>query len=430
MNAPRAPALDLRGLTVRYGSRAALTEVTVEVPVGQFVALVGPNGSGKSTLLRAVLGFLGPASGTVRVFGRDVAELTIRERARRVAWVPQEETPRDNVPLLEYVLYGRYSHLGPLEGESSSDRESARVALAGVGLADRADDGILEVSGGERQRAVLARALVQEAPLLLLDEPTAHLDIGHQLDLLGRVQRLTRDRGVTAVAALHDINLAARFADRIVVLSHGRVFEDGRPTEVLSEELLLRVWGVVADLRHDPRSGLPYLVPFRPSPGPGVRRVRGGGPVHVVGGGGAASPYLSALFEAGFRLTAGALNLLDTDSETAERLGIPVAAEVPFAPIGPEAREQNRAMIRAAVAVVVAPTVIGPSNLSNLEDLGEVVGRVPVLIVRQRAGTKWDFSGGRATSLRGELVRAGAEEVGSEREIVERLSTRVPAPVH
>ena len=417
--------LRLRSLTVRYGERVALQDVDVSVPRGQFLALVGPNGSGKTTLLRAALGFLTPTAGVVQLFGSDVRSLSIVERARRVAWVPQEESARDDVPLIDYVLYGRYAHLTWLQGESSVDRGSAARALQAVGLEDRAQDGILSVSGGERQRAILARALVQEAPLLLLDEPTSHLDIGHQLDLLGRVRELSRARGVTVVAALHDLNLAGRFADRIVVLSRGRRVADGPPGEVLSEELLARVWGVVADLRRDPRTGAPYLVPHHLVPPAEAARAAllGRGPVHVVGGGGSASAYLRALVEAGYRVTAGALHLLDSDLETAESLGVPTAVEVPFAPIGPEVRERLRTLLDTAAAIVVAPFPVGPSNLPNLEEVRRSLGRVPVLLVERPTGMPWDFTGGRAEAILDELRHGGAREVRDVRGVRDALES-------
>jgi iron complex transport system ATP-binding protein len=413
MTASSDLALRVRGVTVRFGERTALQEVDLDIPRGQFVALAGPNGSGKTTLLRSALGFLAPEAGTLELFGSDVAQLSYAERARRVAWVPQGENPRDDVPLLDYVLFGRYAHLGWLEGESSTDREKAVEALRAVGLGDRGSDGILSVSGGERQRAILARALVQEAPLILLDEPTSHLDIAHQLDVLGRVQDLSRARGVTVVAALHDLNLAARFADRIVVLSRGRRVADGTPSEVISEELLARVWGVVADLRRDPRTGAPYLLPHHlvPPANRPVEPLLGKGPVHVIGGGGAGAPYLRALAEAGFRVTAGVLHLLDSDLETAESLGVLTAVEVPFAPIGEETRERLRALIDAATAVVIAPFPVGPSNLPNLEEARRALGRVPVLVVERPPGEEWDFTGGRARALVEELRQGGARDV-------------------
>jgi len=417
-------ALRLSAVTVRYGERTALQSVDLEVPRGQFLALAGPNGSGKTTLLRAALGFLTPDEGRLELFGDEVVSLSAAERARRVAWVPQEESPRDDVPLLDYVLYGRYAHLGRLQGESAADREGAVRALAAVGLEDRARDGILSVSGGERQRAILARALVQDAPLVLMDEPTSHLDIAHQIDILTRVRDLARERGVTVVAALHDLNLAARYSDRIVVLSRGRRVADGTPAEVLSEELLARVWGVVADLRRDPRTGAPYLLPHHlVAPVPtGVGSFLGKGPVHVVAGGGSGEPYLRALAEAGYRVTAGALHLLDSDLEAAESLGALTAVEVPFAPIGEEVRGRLRTLLDGATAIVVAPFPVGPSNLPNLEEVGRRVGRVPVLLVRRPAGVEWDFTGGQAHALEEELRRRGARDVTGAAEMLTVLS--------
>jgi len=427
-----ASPLSVSHLTVRYGDRVALQDVDLTVRPGEFVALAGPNGSGKTTLLRAVLGFLPPDAGTVELFGRPVGSLSVRERALRVAWVPQGESPRDDVRLREYVLYGRFPYHGPLDAESEEDRRVADRVLDEVGLADRAADGILTLSGGERQRAILGRALAQTTPLLLLDEPTSHLDIGHQLDLLGRVRSRVDGGGVTVVAALHDLNLAARFADRIVVLAHGRRVADGAPSTVLSEELLARVWGVVADLRRDPRTGAPYLLPHHlvsvtPS---GPPALLGKGPVHVVGGGGSATAYLRALVDAGYRVTAGALHLLDSDLETAEGVGALTAVEVPFAPIGEEVRRRLRALLDGASAIVVAPFPVGPSNLPNLEEVRGSVGRVPIFLVRRPTGQEWDYTGGRARALEGELRTGGAVEVASPAELLRALAALSrPPPV-
>lgn len=412
IDGPPPPALALRAVTVRYGARTALHRVDLSVPSGQFLALTGPNGSGKTTLMRAVLGFVAPVEGSVEVFGRAPAEHTVRERARAVAWVPQEEALRDDVPLRDYVLYGRYPYQGRLEGDTPEDRRLSDRILVEVGLEDRAADGILSLSGGERQRAVLARALAQETPLLLLDEPTAHLDISHQLDLLGRVRSLAVHRGVTVLAALHDLNLAARFADRIVVLSGGRRVADGPPAQVLSESLLARVWGVVADLEHDRRTGLPYLVPHQlVAPFPPVSPPAAFGPVHVVGGGGSATPVLRRLSEEGYVLTAGTLHLLDSDAETAQSLGVASAIEAPFAPIGPEVRARNRNLLSAARAVVVSPFAVGPSNLANLEDLRTLLPATPVILIGQPPIHERDFCAGAAEAIYHDLLVRGAIEV-------------------
>jgi iron complex transport system ATP-binding protein len=417
-----AIALELAGVRASYGTRVALHDVGIRIRAGEFVALAGPNGSGKTTVLRIALGLGPPAEGEVRLFGERVESLPIAERARRAAWVPQSEDPRDDVRLIDYVLYGRYAHHTALEGLGRTDRQIAERVLQEVGLAGRAHDGIRSISGGERQRAILARALAQEAPLLLLDEPTTHLDVAHQLDLLDRVRRRTREAGTTVVAALHDLNLAARYADRIVVLSRGRVVADGPPSSVLSEELLLRVWGVVADLRPDPRTGRPYLIPRRLAGAPDPVTPGGPGPVHVIGGGGTAAPILRDLVDAGFRVTTGVVNLLDTDAEAAESLGVPAALEAPFAPIGAEARSHLHALLTAARAIVITPVPFGPSNLANLEEVRSLAPPRPILLVRGGTPRERDFTGGRATRILEELRAAGAVELDGSEALTDALA--------
>ncbi len=421
-----AAPLRCDGLTVRYGERVALAGVTLVARPGEFVALAGPNGSGKTTLLRAVLGFLAPERGSVELFGRPSQKLSARERAQKVAWVPQLESPRDNVRLYDYVLYGRFPYHSPLDADTAEDHAIARRVLTEVGLGDRADDGVLSLSGGERQRATLARALAQTTPLLLLDEPTAHLDIAHQLDLFGRVRTLSRERSVTVVAAIHDLNLAARFADRIAVLSHGRLVADGPPGTVLSVDLLARVWGISADLRRDPRSGAPYLIPQHLlASSPPAKGERAGGPIHVVGGGGAASPILRALTDEGYLASSGVLPLLDSDAETAEALALPVAIEIPFAPLSEEARARNRALLAAARAIVVAPFAVGPFNLANLEDVRPFVPKTPTFLLSQPPIVDRDFSGGAAARVYRELIEAGAIEVPDGNELLRAIRARV-----
>ncbi len=426
---PALPALKLVGVTVRYAERVALDSVDLEVRSGEFLALCGPNGSGKTTLMRAALGFLRPDLGRVTLFDRPVDSLSIRERARLVAWVPQEEPLREDVPLEEYVRYGRYSFHGPLDSGTLEERQLARSLLGELGLGDRLRDGVLSLSGGERQRATLARALAQDGPLLLLDEPTAHLDIAHQLDLLGRVRQLSRSRGITVVAALHDLNLAARFCDRLVVLSHGRRVADGPPGEVLSADLLARVWGVAADLEKDHRTGMPYLIPHQITvSGPRSSSSPFVGPIHVVGGGGAGAPYLRRLQEDGFRVTAGALHLLDTDAEVAEALGVPCAIESPFAPLGPDARAQHRRLLSEARAIVVTPFAVGPSNLANLEDVRPFVTTAPTYLVRSPPIGERDFTGGAATAAYRALRESGAQEVDGVSEVAGALRSRFLPP--
>ncbi len=415
-----APVLRTVDLEVNYGVRRALAGVSTTVRSGEFVALAGPNGSGKTTLLRAALGLVPSSGGSVELFGDRVATLSVRERARRVAWMPQAEVPRDDVPLLDYVLYGRYARLGRLEGEGASDRVAARAALDEVHLGDRAQDGILSLSGGERQRAVLARALVQSTPLLLLDEPTSHLDIGHQLDLLERVRGLVRGGRTTVVAALHDLNLAARFADRIVVLHRGRVVADGPPSRVLSPRLLQEVWGVASELRRDPRTGLPYLLPRTLPAALELPESTSRRRVHVVAGGGTAAELLRGLADTGCAVSVGALPLFDSDLEVAEELQILAAVEVPFSPISDATRAELRRLLGESECVVVAPFPVGSGNLANWEELARHPRPQEIVLIAHDPDRPWDFVDGRADAIRRALIAGGAVEVADATAAVRR----------
>jgi ABC-type cobalamin/Fe3+-siderophores transport system ATPase subunit len=211
------------------------------------VALIGPNGAGKTTLLRA-LARLVPFAGEIELDGRQLAEIGRGELARLVAVVPQEPSTPPWMTVAEYVLLGRTPHLGPLAKEGARDREAAARALARLDLLGFVDRRLGTLSGGEKQRVVVARALAQEAAIVLLDEPTAALDIGHQQQALDLLDRLRAESGLTLVAAMHDLTLAAQYADRMVLLDGGRVVADGAPTEVLTAAVIARHYGAAIDV--------------------------------------------------------------------------------------------------------------------------------------------------------------------------------------
>ncbi len=422
--------LRVERLTVRYGGRMALSDVSLEAGPGELIALTGPNGSGKSTLLRAVMGLLVPDAGTIRIEGADVAELTLKERARRIAWAPQEEPVGENVSILEYVRFGRHPHLEPFGVEGPADDAAVERALRRVDFWEGRNRGVQELSGGERQRVRLGRVLAQETPLLMLDEPTAFLDIGHQLEALERVRTIAQSERRCALVALHDLNLAARFADRIVVLSRGRLVATGTPREVLSPELLADVWGIVADLRWDPTTSLPYLLPVLPLD----RRAPGGPPgrrwmarVHVVAGGGSGAELIPRLAQEGFEISVGAVHLFDSDAELGQRLGVAMATETPFTPISSRVIEHLEELLEACDAVVVAPVPTGPANLANWTALREWAGRRPMALLPLPSELPWDFTGGAAARLREEILRGGGEEVPTVDRLVAWLRERVPA---
>lgn len=248
------------GIAAAYGAREVLRDCDLVLEAGEIVAVVGPNGAGKSTLVRVLAGLLRPSRGEVRVAGLRLADLSRAEIARRVAVVPQAQETLFPFSVREIVTLGRTARLDLLGRLAADDRAAVDRALALLDLGALADRRIDAVSGGERQRAVLAMALAQETPVLLLDEPTVHLDPGHQLATLGLLRRLARDRGTTVLAVVHDLNLAA-LADRVVVLEAGGVRGVGAPAGVLTGELVTAVFGPGWRVTLD--GGIPLVAPAR-----------------------------------------------------------------------------------------------------------------------------------------------------------------------
>lgn len=247
--------LTVEGVTLTAGARRLAEDVTLTAERGEVVGLIGPNGSGKSSLLRCVYRMLRPVSGTVRVDGADAWALPVRQVARTLAAVVQDAAADVDLAVRDVVAMGRAPHKRLLDADTAEDHRLIEASLAtadALHLADRAFD---RLSGGERQRVLVARALAQQPSLLVLDEPTNHLDIRHQLELLGILRRLP----ATVLVALHDLNLAAAFCDRLYVLREGRVVACGPPAGVLTPALLREVYGVDAEVAVHPRTGAPQV---------------------------------------------------------------------------------------------------------------------------------------------------------------------------
>ncbi|MEV7807363.1 ABC transporter ATP-binding protein [Microbispora sp. NPDC088329] len=242
MSGRGVPAIEARGVGVTLGGRRVLTDVTLSAAPGRWLAVIGPNGAGKSTLLRAVAGLV-PKEGEVLVDGTAVDGLRPRRRARLIAYAPQSPALPPDMTVHDYALLGRTPYIPYLGSESARDREVTRSVLERLDLDGFASRPLGHLSGGERQRVVLARALVQQAPVLLLDEPTTALDLGHQQQVLELVDRLRLADGLTVVTTLHDLSLAGQYADAIVLLAAGRAVAAGPPGRVLAEPLLAEHFG-------------------------------------------------------------------------------------------------------------------------------------------------------------------------------------------
>jgi iron complex transport system ATP-binding protein len=336
----------IQNLSVAFGDVQALDDVNLGVERGELVGLVGPNGAGKSTLLGAINGILEPTAGTVEVAGDDVTDLSARALARRVATVPQETSLSFSFPVREVVAMGRTPYRSRFERVSDADREHTERAMARTDVARFADRTIDEVSGGERQRVVVARALCQDPDTLLLDEPTASLDIDHQVRVLSLVREFVAE-GRAALCAIHDLSLAARFCDRLVLLAEGELLAAGAPESVLAEEHVERAFETDAAVTTHPVTGTPDVTVTNSHADRDAH-------VHVLGGGRTASHAIATLAGAGFSVSAGVLPAGDGALETARAHGVETVTTNPFESVDGTTRRQVVESVRAADCTVLA----------------------------------------------------------------------------
>lgn len=255
--------LRVDGLCFAYGERMVLAGVDLEVTRGELVGLVGPNGSGKTTLIRLISGVLKPSVGRVSFDGQDMATLKPSARARLVSVVPQSQQLPDEFTVMDLVLMARNSHMKLLQWEGSSDVLAATRALEETEVLELADRTSGTVSGGERQRAVVAMALAQDAPVMMLDEPTSNLDLAHQTGIMDLIVRLMEQRGKAGLVAMHDLTMAAQYCDRLIMLSDGRCHAAGLPSDVLTAKNIEAVYGTAVSLVPHPLGGTPVVLPVR-----------------------------------------------------------------------------------------------------------------------------------------------------------------------
>lgn len=258
--------LEIRGAELGYRDCRVMDDLSVTLPEGRITAIIGPNGSGKSTILHALGRILRPRRGTVLLDGRSIHEHPTREVARILALLPQDPRAPEGLTVRELVSFGRFPYRDWFDAEAPEDGRYVWEAIEAVGLEDLADRQVSTLSGGQRQRAWIAMALAQQTELILLDEPTTFLDLGHQLEVLDLLQRLNRQQAKTIVMALHDLNLAARYADFIIVVADGGILAAGHPDSVITPEVLQQAFGIEVEVIEDPRRGTPICIVSLPDP--------------------------------------------------------------------------------------------------------------------------------------------------------------------
>jgi iron complex transport system ATP-binding protein len=397
--------LTLDGVECRYGSIKILEAVNLTVKEGDFVGILGPNGSGKTTLLKSISRTLKPYKGTILLDKSDIYSIKSIELAKQLAVVPQDTTIGFSFTAIDVVLMGRNPHMTRFQMETEKDMDIARKAMMRTNTWNLAGRPINELSGGEKQRVIIARALAQEPKILLLDEPLTHLDIVNQLEIMDLIKELCVKEGLIVLAVIHDLNLAARYCTSALLLNKGKIFSAGSLETVLTSENIKGVFRVDAIVKKSLVTNSLYVIPLSPQKPPPSRNCA----IHVICGAGTGTLIMKALVDEGYSVTAGVLNMLDSDYETTQLLKIPTVTEAPFSPITEQTKQANLDMISKAAMVVMTAVPFGYGNLQNLEAAIEAVKRgIPTYVLDEVPIESRDFTGGKASAMLSELKKNGA----------------------
>jgi iron complex transport system ATP-binding protein len=397
--------LSVDGIECRYGSVKILEKVSLTVNEGDFVGILGPNGSGKTTLLKSISRTLKPYKGAILLDKTDIYSMKSVDLAKHMAIVPQENNIGFSFTASDIVMMGRNPHMKRFQMETDKDMAIVRKAMTQTNTWHMADRPINELSGGEKQRVVIARALAQEPKVLLLDEPLTHLDMINQLEIMDLVRELCIKERLVVLAVIHDLNLAGRYCTSAILLKNSRVFAAGSLEQVLTSENIKSVFNVDAIVKKSPITNSPYVIPLSPQRSSSNRKCA----IHLICGAGTGTLIMKALVDEGYKVTTGVLNMLDTDYETAELLKIPTVYEAPFSPITEQTKQANLDLINSAAMVVVTSVPFGFGNLSNLEAAVEAVKQgIKTYVIDELPVENRDFTNGKATSLLADLKKYGA----------------------
>jgi iron complex transport system ATP-binding protein len=412
--------LNINNVDCYYDSVKIVENVSFSVKTGSFVGILGPNGSGKTTLLKSISRILKPKKGAIMLEDQDIYTLKPVDLAKRLSVVSQGTVIAFSFTALDVVLMGRSPHLSRFASESEKDVEIAKRCMAYTGTLNLADRLITELSGGERQRVIIAKALAQEPHVLLLDEPTTHLDVSNQFEIMSILRQLCNENKLLVVGVFHDFNLAANYCDSLILLKDGKIVDAGKSEKVLTPQNIKTIFGIETLVRENPITKSVYVLPVSVSHNQKIRGLT----VHLICGAGTGSSLMKLLVDDGYAVTSGVLNLLDTDQETADFLKVPIVGEAPLSPITEVAYKTNLDFVSKANVVVLTSIPFGFGNVKNLDAaLYALDHKVPTLVLNESPITLRDFTKGEAEKKMGQLKAKGAIFVDNQHELFKVLNS-------
>ncbi|MCK4376998.1 MAG: ABC transporter ATP-binding protein [Actinomycetia bacterium] len=398
--------LILKNIDFSYDGLSVIQDVSFTVRPGEILGIIGPNGSGKTTLLNIICGLLKPNSGDIFIQDKNIKEIPRKELYQILAIVPQDSITSFNYTVLDIVLMGRTPYLKGSFWEREIDYEIAINSIKDIGIYNLKDKYVSQLSGGERQKVTIAQALSQQPKILLLDEPTTHLDINSKLEIMNLITRLNKEQKITVITIFHDINLAASFCPRILILSKGRIFAKGNTEDVLTSQNLEGAYNIPVVVKKNPITNRIYTTPINRG---FLKTKLAKRRLHLICGGGSGSLIMSSLKVYGFLVSCGVLNVMDTDYETAKALEIPIVSEAPFSQISNDTYKENIEMIKSSEILVLANVEFGYGNLSNLKAIEQAldIGK-KVMILQETSITERDYTEGKATEIYKRIIEKGA----------------------
>jgi iron complex transport system ATP-binding protein len=385
--------LSINNVECYYDSVKIIDNVSFSVKTGSFLGVLGPNGSGKTTLLKSISRVLKPKKGAILLEDQDLYVLKPVDVAKKLSVVSQGANVAFSFSALDVVLMGRSPHISRFSSETEKDVEIAKKCMAFTGTLNLADRLITELSGGERQRVIIAKALAQEPQVLLLDEPTTHLDVSNQLEIMDILRQLCNENKLLVVGVFHDFNLAAHYCDSLILMKNGRIVDVGKPEQVLTSQNIKTIFGIDTLVKENPITKSLYVMPISTSHEQHSRNLT----VHLICGAGTGSSLMKLLLDDGYAVSSGVLNMFDTDQETADFLKVPIVSEAPLSPISDSAHQKNLDLLSKAGIVVLTSFPFGWGNVKNLDAaLVALEKGVPVLVLNESPISLRDFTKGEA----------------------------------
>ncbi len=360
--------IKIENLTVKYGTQNIIKSIDVEIESGEFVSIIGPNGAGKSTLLKAVMKNLDVSSGEIYLKGKNLKNVSHREKSKIIGFVPQDYNISFDFSVYDIVEMGRNPHKERFKKSEFDDKQIIEDALTKTNTIEFKDKNFNNLSGGEKQRVIIARALAQQPEILILDEATSNLDIHHQLDILELIHSLNREEGITVLTIMHDLNLASRFSDKIILLNEGMVSKVGTPDEVIDEKVLRTIYDMEMIVRENKLLLFKEILPMRTRKAKIDKTIK----IHIICGGGTGEYIIQKLYSERYILSCGILNEGDSDFLLCKNLDIRCVFEKPFSVFSEEKIEENRQLVKDSDIILLTDIAVGSGNFINVKMIEDI----------------------------------------------------------